>query len=70
MLHAKEQCRDVSIRAPRYSKATLLEAIEEAQRRLAVDPKLTEVSVVKIVRVVRREKPVPPPVTVEIEVVD
>jgi hypothetical protein len=52
---------------PVHAKHTLQDAINEAKRRLAADPKLDAISVVKIVRVVRRAKPV---VDVDVEVVE
>jgi len=52
---------------PRYTSRTVQEAIKDAERRLADNPRLTEVSIVKIVRVVRRAKPV---VAIDIEEVE
>lgn len=69
MVGAREQGRDKGY-APKFAKATLQEAVNEATRRLAADSKLTEVSIVRIVRVVRRAAPVPPPPAVTIEVVE
>lgn len=69
MVGAREQGRTRSTAKPLYSKATLEDAVQDAQQRLIANPRLTEVSIVKIVRVVRRAKPVPPPSAFDIEVV-
>lgn len=68
LLQDREQGRDTA-NTPRHTMRTVEEAIAAAQRRLSVEPHLTEVSIVKIVRVVRRKKVEPPPSAVEIEVV-
>lgn len=72
MLGPREQSAPLApgsclVHKPKWAKHTIEEAIQEAERRLAADPRLTEVSIVKIVRVVRRAKPV---VAIDVEVVE
>lgn len=41
---------------PKYAQPDLLSAIDAAERRLAADPSLKEVSVVEIIAIVRRRR--------------